>query len=55
MLQVKRLLDMGRVAYLERLGFASELVYYTKRQADVGSLENTMVLAVKPEEDKAGQ
>jgi len=51
--QVKRLLDMGRVSYLKSIGFDAELVYYTKRRSDIGSLENTMLLASAPAAGKA--
>ena len=52
--EVKRLLDMGRIHYLDSLGFDAELIYYTKRQKEIGSLENTMVLATKRETESRG-
>ncbi|ORX88335.1 DUF715-domain-containing protein [Basidiobolus meristosporus CBS 931.73] len=41
--QCKRILDMGRVKYLERLGFDAQLVYYVDREI---SLENLALIAV---------
>jgi len=45
---------MGRIHYLDSLGFDAELIYYTKRQKEIGSLENTMVLATKRETESRG-
>ena len=41
--QCKRLIDIGRLMYLERLGFKGHLVYYIDREL---SLENVAMVAV---------
>ena len=42
---MKRLLDMGRVAFLRANGFNAKLVYYTRARSEDGSLENALLLA----------
>ncbi len=42
-LQCKRLLDIGRVRYLQEHGFDAELVYYVDKDT---SLENLALMAV---------
>ena len=41
--QCKRLIDIGRMAYLEGLGFKPRLVYYVDREL---SLENIALVAI---------
>ncbi|KAJ3278658.1 tRNA:m(4)X modification enzyme TRM13 [Borealophlyctis nickersoniae] len=43
--QCKRILDVGRARFLEKKGFAVELVYYVEKAT---SLENLALLAVRP-------
>ena len=43
----KRLIDAGRIAYLEAHGFEARLVQYSEGEKGLGSIENVLLLATK--------
>lgn len=50
--QVKRIFDIGRARYLEKLGFEVDLVYYVEKRT---CLENLMILGVWKGDGEGGE